>query len=83
MRVETYQTGSTAELTYDRSNDPATKTYTATGLTYALYAFKVVAVNAIGDGLQVQPHQLLSQELVQAQVTLPPVDQLCIKESLT
>ncbi len=61
--METYQTGSTAELTYDRSNDPATKTYTATGLTYALYAFKVVAVNAIGDGLQVQPHQLLSQEL--------------------
>ena len=46
------QPGSAAVLVYDGSKAPAVKSFTATGLTTdALYAFKVVPINAVGRGV--------------------------------
>jgi len=47
-----YGPGSAATLVYDGSQKPEVKQFTVTGLEPdALYAFKVVAINAVGDGI--------------------------------
>jgi hypothetical protein len=49
--VGTYGPGSAATLVWDGSRRPDIKQFTVTGLQPdALYAFKVVAINAVGDG---------------------------------